>query len=481
MLFNSFEFMFGFLPLVLAGYFVLGRCGRPQFAVLFLLCVSVWFYAAWNLAYLPILAVSVASNFWLGRILEERRSKAVLMLAAVLNLSALAYYKYAAFIVETANSLLLTTWPVPPVTIPLGISFFTFTQLAYLVDAYRGHTERADFSVYALFVTYFPHLIAGPILYHKQVIPQLMNPVNHRFSFVNFRLGIVIFIAGLFKKAAIADSLSGWSAAALSQAQGLNFWQAWAGALAYTFQIYFDFSGYSEMAVGLALMLNVRIPVNFNLPYQANSISDFWRRWHMSLSAFLKNYLYIPLGGNRLGGWRTIINLMVTMLLGGLWHGAGWTFVIWGGLHGTYLVAHHLWRRTGVRLPVFAARTLTFAAVVFAWVFFRAQTLADAMGFCSSLAGLRGVAYFADGLQSLPGGQTEAMVLLVLLAVVHRAPGVLNFLRYDEHETVGGIAVDRLERRRFGVAVGFVAGILLFICLNRLAGGVASEFLYFQF
>ncbi|HML89436.1 MAG TPA: MBOAT family O-acyltransferase [Methylomusa anaerophila] len=477
------------MPIVLFGYFCLGRFGFRQAAVIFVFLSSLWFYSFWNIYYLPILLLSVVVNFCFGRALERNRNKVLLAFAIFLNLGVLAYFKYFVFFMISIRDFAGISLAVPEITLPLGISFFTFTQVAYLVDAYKSKTDKTQLTIYSLFVTYFPHLIAGPILYHKHIIPQFLRKENYYPHFPNLQLGFILFIFGLFKKVIIADSLSAWTTAAYANAHNLTMVQAWAGALSYTLQIYFDFSGYSEMAIGLALMMNIHLPINFNSPYQANSIIAFWRRWHITLSSFLKNYLYIPLGGSRCGLSRKISNLMLTMLLGGLWHGAGWTFIFWGGLHGVFLTINHLWRRIGIALPVFLSRAATFLAVVYAWVFFRSPTLADAVSFSQTMLGFKGLPGHWSEIQAMPGGYKQAFVLAFLLLVVQLMPDTLKIMNYDERkESKGpndsgavGNPADRLKEVGFGITIGIIAGILAFVCLKQMAGGEPSEFLYFQF
>jgi D-alanyl-lipoteichoic acid acyltransferase DltB (MBOAT superfamily) len=322
--------------------------------------------------------------------------------AIAVNLILLGYFKYAKFFVENLNHLAGTTLPIGEVFLPLGISFFTFTQIAFLVDTYQGKVKEYNFVHYALFVTYFPHLIAGPVLHHREMMPQFAKRDAYHISWDNVAVGLTIFALGLFKKVIIADSLGDFATlifdAVKAGGQPMLF-EAWVGALAYTLQLYFDFSAYSDMAIGLSLMFNVRLPMNFNSPYKATSIIDFWRRWHITLARFLRDYLYIPLGGSRHGKARRYMNLMITMLLGGLWHGAGWTFVIWGALHGVYLMVNHGWRELkqrmdwgdGGRWSNLAAGGLTFLAVVVGWVVFRADSLSSAITMLHGMVGMNGV------------------------------------------------------------------------------------------
>jgi alginate O-acetyltransferase complex protein AlgI len=406
-LFNSYVFIFVFLPVTLAVFFLLGKSGRRGPALTWLLGASLFFYAWWNPADLPFLLVSIALNYStalaLRRVQREHSRHLLAACGIAANLLFLGYYKYAGFMAANLNAMLGTSWPVPHRSLPLAISFFTFQQIVFLVDAYRGRRTRTGPLRYATGVAFFPHLLAGPIVQYSQLMPQFARRRILRPQATMIAAGVTVFTFGLFKKVILADSFAQFVPVpfgAAAAGYNLTLVEAWAAALSYTFQIYFDFSGYSDMAIGLALLFGITLPVNFNSPYKADSIIDFWRRWHMTLSAFLRDYLYVPLGGSRSGTGRRYLNLMITMLLGGLWHGAAWTFVIWGGIHGTYLLVNHAWRlsrdrwaRT-VHLPgaAHAARLLTFTGVVVAWVFFRADTLDTSVRMLVAMAGGNGVA-----------------------------------------------------------------------------------------
>ena len=494
MLFNSVEFIFGFTPLVLLGFFMLARWSQTV-ALGWLTLASLGFYCWWNMAWLPLLLASIAFNFALGVQLAQGRGDAVrrrwLLLGIAVNLALLLHYKYAGFLVENAAAMLRSSRPAPALDLPLGISFFTFTQIAFLVDVYRR--QAADLSPvrYGLFVTYFPHLIAGPILHHRDLMPQFVRADIFRVDATRLAGGLTLFLLGLFKKVVLADRLAVLANPAFGAAatQDLGFFESWGAALAYTLQLYFDFSGYSDMAIGLALMIGVTLPLNFHSPYKARDIADFWRRWHMTLSRFLRDYLYIPLGGNRRGPARRHVNLLVTMLLGGAWHGAGWTFIVWGALHGAYLVVHDLWRQRpgraaggcGWELPNWLAWLLTFVCVAVAWVFFRAPDLPSAWSLLRGMAGLNGsqlpyqlidllppLSWIADGVGKVPFlgdgtvmGAVELALLVALgLALVTRAPAM--------HEV--------RPRTRTLLLVPCAA-----LALQQVLYGRASEFLYFQF
>lgn len=380
MLFNSYEFMFLFLPLTFAVFFYLGHKGKKELATLWLVLASFFFYGYWDVRYVPLLFGSICFNYLVGRQLEQCNGHRVwLTFGIVINVLLLGYFKYTDFFLGTVNEVAgVDLFDLPHIVLPLGISFFTFTQTAYLVDAYRGEAKNQSFLTYCEFVTIFPHLIAGPIINHKDMIPQFVADKTFRINYENIALGLTIFTFGLFKKVVIADKLAIYANEAFSHTDTLNCVEAWVGALSYTLQLYFDFSGYSEMAIGLALLFNLKMPVNFNSPYQARSIIDFWRRWHMTLGLWVKNYLYIPMGGNRHGELRKMRNLFVSMLIIGLWHGAGWTFIIWGGLHGILLMINHAWRKTGIALPKICNWGMTFLCVMICWVFFRAGSVSEA-------------------------------------------------------------------------------------------------------
>src|ERR1700737_2018326 len=399
MLFSSYAFLFQFLPATVLA-FAAARRHSPRAGIMVLAGASLFFYGAWRPVYLLLLIVSIAANFALGLRMEDPlRRRAIGLFGVALNLALLCYFKYTNFIFDSLNTLTGAPLPFVNIVLPLGISFFTFQQIAYLVDVMRGAKVERDIVSYTLFVSFFPHLIAGPLVHHAEMIPQFKRGRTGRSSVLAAR-GLAIFAAGLFKRVVIPDNLARFLAPvfALPDAGGgvTTPW-AWLATLAYSLQIYFDFSGYSDMAVGLALLFGIRLPVNFRSPYKAMSIIDFWRRWHITLSRFLRDYLYIPLGGNRRGEQRRYINLTLTMLLGGLWHGAGWNFLIWGGLHGIYLCVNHLWQAWCVgdkkrSFKRFAGQAfywmLTFLAVVVAWVFFRAKTLVGAQQMLFCLLGL---------------------------------------------------------------------------------------------
>lgn len=524
MLFNSYEFIFLFLPVTFAGAFWLGR-RDPRLAALWLGSASLVFYGAWDARFVPLLLASVVFNYGAGLWIARRRTagragyaRYALIAAVAADLGLLGYFKYANFFVASTNHLLGASWPALDIVLPLGISFFTFTQIAFLVDVYRGHAREYRFVHYLMFVTYFPHLIAGPLYHHGQMMPQFARTETYRLDLTNVGAGLTLFILGLAKKVLLADQLAQYANPAFDAArdgQLLSFAEAWIGALAYTLQLYFDFSGYSDMAIGLALMFNVRLPMNFNSPYKAGSIIEFWRRWHMTLSAFLRDYLYIPLGGNRKGKARRYVNVMATMLLGGLWHGAGWTFVAWGGLHGAYLVLNHGWRALkarqgwsgGGRAAALAGTGLTFVGVVIGWVFFRAHDFQSAWAMLAAMCGANGFSIPASPVNVLttwfpPASRlfdwrvpvtrmsldAATLAVTVGLAVCWFCPNLRQIMAgfRPVWEDLGAPARDAHHSRagawRWRLSPGRAAatGILLFAALLGISTR-SIEFLYFQF
>ncbi|MBL4800641.1 MAG: MBOAT family protein [Emcibacter sp.] len=401
MVFSSLEFIYLFLPPVLFIFLVLRHFQWEKGIIWWLIISSLAFYAWWSPLHLVLLLISVGANYALHRLMLKRKSKSLLTVGIVANLATLGYFKYADFMVLNFNLMTGAETPMLNIVLPLAISFFTFQQIAFLYDTYIGEISDCDFAKYCLFVVFFPQLIAGPIVMQKQTIPQFKMAVFQKRIFVNLSVGSTLFIIGLFKKIVLADGVAPFATAVFSLAETgevVPMEAAWMGIVAYSFQIYFDFSGYCDMALGLARMFGIRLPLNFNSPYKALNIVDFWSRWHMTLSIFLRNFLYIPMGGNRKGPVRRYVNLAATMLLGGLWHGASWNFVFWGLLHGFYLSVNHAWGslisgREGLNIlpPVvsrFLARSVTLLSVMVAWVFFRAETFTGAGAMLEGMFGL---------------------------------------------------------------------------------------------
>jgi D-alanyl-lipoteichoic acid acyltransferase DltB (MBOAT superfamily) len=460
-LFSSYIFIFAFLPFTFFLYFALNQQGKVQSAKYFLVMASLFFYAWWNPLYLPLILGSMFFNYRIGSTFHKKSffsKKARLSFGVLANLALLGYFKYSDFLIENFNLLSGSELGLLHLALPLAISFFTFQQIAYLVDSYRGETGEYDFLNYAIFVTFFPQLIAGPIVHHKEMMPQFADKKTQTIHYPNIALGMFIFAIGLFKKIVIADTFAIWATEGFDHTQSLHFFEAWATSLSYTFQLYFDFSGYSDMAIGVALLFNIRLPINFNSPYKALSIQDFWRRWHITLSRFLRDYIYIPLGGNRQGELRTYTNLFGTFLLGGIWHGAGWTFIFWGFLHGLALVIHRAWNAMGAVMPRPLAWLLTFNFINISWVFFRAKSWEDA------LKVLKGMFDFSDF--SFHLNTMEALILFIGFILVLGFKNSMHFMQHKFSFTPRQMLF-------------FVTLMILSIAAIRLRN--SSEFLYFNF
>jgi alginate O-acetyltransferase complex protein AlgI len=507
MLFNSYEFLLLFLPLTIALFFLCGRLLGKRAAFGSLVLASLVFYAKWNPPYVVLIVGSVLFNYGMGfiqhRVIEKRgkASKGLLAFGVAANLALLGYFKYANFFVNTAAKATGYDWHIEPIILPLAISFFTFTQIAYLVDVWEGMVCSYSFLDYCFFVLFFPHLIAGPIVRHHEILPQV-NKSDGLLEIDNLAVGLTVLAMGLFKKVVFADGIAEHATNVFTQVRAgfePNLVAAWGGILAYACQIYFDFSGYSDMAIGLGCIFGVRMPLNFNSPYKARSIIDFWRRWHMSLSRFLRDYLYIRLGGNRKGVIRRYGNLMATMLLGGLWHGAGWTFVIWGGLHGIYLLVNHAWakltngqRWASSRPMLMVYHVTTFTAVLVGWVFFSAKSFPTAVSILKGMIGLNGIC-LNPAFQTLLGPWATRLPitfahsgfksvgilwLLVLLPIVFLMPNtqqIMYRVRPALKQAESIAAVMWRPSARWAILTGLVLAIAL------LKMGRVTEFLYFQF
>ena len=529
MLFNSYEFLFAYFPISLAVYFLCQRFAG-QLEYLALLVLSLFFYAWWNVYFLPLLLSSITVNYIFGTIIASQvsagrqRAAGWLMAAAVaLNLAVLGVFKYSYFAVTNLNAAFGTDFALGSIILPLGISFFTFEQISFLVDVRRGQTRPSLFVHYALFVSFFPRLVAGPIIRYNEVAPQFSAPrPAHAFA-DDLAVGLTMFFIGLLKKAVLADGVAPYASPVFTAAEhgeAVDLLMAWGGALAYTCQLYFDFSGYSDMAIGAARCFGIRFPMNFDSPYKATSIIEFWRRWHITLSRFLRDYLYFSLGGNRRGPVRRYLNLLITMLLGGLWHGANWTFIVWGVLHGIYLMINHAWLAVAARSPALTrfrgSRSgavfgviLTFLAVVVAWVFFRAPSFAGAFNLLAGMAGLHGIVIpsglefalkpvrgFLDLLgvrfantsgSSLLMNYAWVMVLLAVAFVFPNSQQILAranpVLEYSARPANGGARIAAGRRSWWewqpSALWAFAIGCAAFIAIISITR--VSEFLYWQF
>lgn len=464
MLFSSYAFIFLFLPLAVVGYYTVRAGLGARAGIAFLIFASLVFYASWNPPYLALLLASIGMNYFVAtRLVAENPHRRRWLAAGIgANLALLGYFKYTNFFLD----IVAPGHTVQAIVLPLGISFFTFQQIMFLTDLHASGGRGYGLPYYAASVTFFPHLIAGPIVPYRELMPQFESAAGRGVPWDQFAPGLALFAAGLAKKVLFADPLSEpvarvFGAAARGEAIGLV--DAWAGALAYTFQLYYDFSGYTDMALGLGHMFGIRLPANFLSPYKSRSISEFWRRWHITLSNFLRDHLYIPLGGNRGSSARTARNLLLTMTLGGLWHGAGWTFVLWGVMHGAYLVVQRLWQASGARLPGWGAWLATFLAVVFGWVMFRADSLPAALNlYDAMLTGNLASPRFVE--------KADLARIGVLAIIALSAPNTIEWIRGS------GERAPRLRYSAWHVTIIVALLVVAVLNLHRV-----SEFLYFNF
>ena len=513
MLFSSWQFIFLFLPVALAVFFLIpAQPAWPR--KIWLLLASLFFYGYWKIEYIPLLLFSICLNYMVAEFITRHRHHPAARVAIIsgvsLNLLLLGYYKYTNFIVQCLGRVSHHDFGAFDIILPLAISFFTFTQIGYIVDVYRNQSLHYRFLDYALFVFFFPHLIAGPIVRHWEIIPQFAGHIL-KVNLADTSAGLALFLVGLYKKMLLADPLSSFVATVYGAAgRGviLTWFDAWLGTLAFAMQIYFDFSGYSDMAIGLARLFGIKFPINFDSPYQAASINEFWTRWHITLTRFLREYLYFPLSGNRCGPWRHALNIMTTMLLSGLWHGAGWTFVIWGGLHGFYLVVAHRWQhfvqtrgwRLDYRWYRFLAVSLTFLVVLVAWVFFRAPTIRVAGSVLGSMVGQHGLTMSdaATNPQKFPGllwsklgvhfvpGTFDAdytpliKLLAVVLVIAFCLPNAQQLL-VTYSPALEKPARPGWFRIRLNWMSGLVLGGTFFWIVRRFYVAAPSPFLYFNF
>lgn len=487
MLFNSYIFILLFLPLSLGGYFALNRYKKYTAASVWMLAMSLWFYAYFNISYLPLIVASVLVNYAvycaLGRCERKAYRRLLLGLGVAFDLGLLFYYKYFDFFSENINALFSADLPLRGLILPLGISFFTFQQMSFVIDSYRREVPRYGFFDYALFVTYFPQLIAGPIVTHDELVPQFADRRKRAVNWDNLAGGLYLFTLGLAKKVLVADTFGNAVNAAFSSIGTLSTAEALIAMLGYTLQIYFDFSGYCDMAAGIAKMMNIDLPENFTSPYKAHSIVEFWRRWHITLTRFFTKYVYYPLGGSKKGRARTMLNIMVVFLVSGLWHGAAWTFVLWGALHGLLSVLTRLTEPVCRRVPKVIGAAITFTLVSFLWVLFRAESVSDALLFFERL--------FSDGSFTVSKSIAEAFalpeILLCLTTLLRFNPYTAYPLSMALGFLVAALAAvffcpnARECARRFAPSMPKLAltCILLVWCVYSLSG--VSTFLYFNF
>ncbi len=493
--FNSFEYILLFLPITFLIFNCILRFGNIIGPKIWLIFASLLFYGLWNVEFVPVLLCSMVFNYNIGKIIQrfndkteprEARSsrglaqKVFLFIGIGLNICVLIYFKYSNFIISILNQVLYYQIAFSNATFPIGISLFTFIQIAYLIDLYRNEIRKVNFLNYVFFSSFFPYIISGPIPYYKEIAPQLEEKEIGRINYKNLATGLSLFFIGLFKKVILADSLGELSDYGFDQAGQLNFFGAWFTSLAYTFQIYFDFSGYSDMAIGTGLIFNVKIPWNFNSPYKALNIREFWRRWHITLSRFLQNYIYIPLGGRTHGEMKSYRNLLITFFICGIWHGAGLMFIVWGLAHGVALVIYRIWGKTNIRLPKAFAWLITFNFLNLSWIFFRAKGWDDAVKVISGMINLNGFSLPARlenrllflknyGVEfgNWMGGMENPMLYLSLIILSF---SIVLIMR-NSNEWISEMRPNRLS-----AALIIIASFLSLTYMERI-----REFLYFKF
>ncbi len=486
MLFNSYEFIFAFLPVSFFGYFYLNHKRLTTASKSWLVFASLFFYSWWNIVYLPLILTSVFFNYAIASAIVEYdelkkkyfSKKSLLQIGLVFNIGLLAYFKYADFFISNTNSLVNTEIGLLHLALPLAISFFTLQQIAFLVDSYEGLAKEKNFLNYIIFVTFFPQLIAGPIVHHKEMMPQFVSIRNKAKNYKNIVLGLFILSIGLFKKVVIADTFAIWATAGFDTATTLYLFEAWFTSLSYTFQLYFDFSGYTDIAMGAALLFNIKLPINFNSPYKATGIIDFWQRWHITLSRFVTAYIYTPLvkSFDNLNFHKAMIATVITFLIAGLWHGASWMFVIFGGLHGLALVVNNYWKKSKIKMNKILAWFITFNFVNITMVFFRAEELNDAIKVLRSMFSLDNI--------RLPNALESVVPLNVEFGSFTQNIGGTNFT--PVFLIIGFILVlffensnKKLVNFKLNFVNSFIFVMAFTISFYKLSS--YSEFLYFRF
>lgn len=492
MLFNSYVFIFGFFPIVLLGYYFFNKIKMFTLAKIFLFCSSLYFYAYFKKSYLFLIIISILVNYVFSIFFERidlvgMKRKILLIVALLFNLGIIGYYKYYDFFVENINLFLKSNIPLLNVLLPLGISFFTFQQLSFVIDCYKRETTKYKLLDYALFVTYFPQLIAGPIVTHDELVPQIASKTNKSFNSVNFSKGLMAFSYGIGKKVLIADTFGNAVNWGYANITGLSSSDALLIMLGYTFQIYFDFSGYCDMATGIGLMMNIELPQNFNSPYRAFSITEFWKRWHMTLTRFFTRYIYIPLGGNRKGVFRTCVNVFLVYLCSGIWHGANWTFIFWGVAHGCACIIDRLTKKYTDKWHPVIRWLLTFGFINVAWVFFRADSIEQALLLLKKIGEFQ---FFPvqEGIYSVFYSNVTRQILSWMMpydnAFISSAqPALFSMGCYFVFAWISSINIKNTNERieNFKPSVIYAVMVSLIFCYSILSLSGVSTFLYFNF
>lgn len=481
MLFNSIVFILLFLPITHIIYFLLLKKRVIVGAKTWLVLASLFFYGYWKVSYLPIMLFSILFNFTIGKTLSfdakniRINQKFIYIFGIIANILFLGYFKYTDFFIENINLATGSSFHLPNILLPLAISFFTFQQIAYISDSYKGLTKEYDFLTYTLFITFFPQQIAGPIVHHKEMMPQFYSPKNLVKRYKNITTGLFIFTIGLFKKVMIADTVAIVASKGFSQAANLNIIEAWFSSLSYTMQIYYDFSGYCDMAIGTALMFNINLPINFFSPYKALNIQDFWKRWHITLSKFLRDYIYIPLGGSRVNLTRNCFNLMMVFIIGGFWHGASWTFIIWGIMHGCATVIHKLWQFTNIKINKFLAWFITFNFINLTWIFFKAENFQTALNVIKNMFNISSIKNIESYkpkfiLETIDARSADISFMLFAMIIAFFAKNSIELLNST-----------KIDTNKKSWIYGIMIGALMIFLIGKMIFVPFSEFIYFNF
>lgn len=488
MLFNSYIFIFIFLPITLMGYYLFNHIKAYRFAMVWLTGMSLWFYGYFNISYLFIIAISIIVNYVITTIMQKYRyqillKKCLFVLGLLFNIGLLFYYKYYDFFISNINQIFKSNLPLLHIMLPLGISFFTFQQLSYVIDCYKSEMKDYEFIYYASYVTFFPQLIAGPIVLHDELIPQFTDLNNRKLNYDNMLRGLYAFSLGLGKKVLLADVFSKIVNYGFSEYASMNATNILLVMICYSLQIYFDFSGYCDMAIGIGYMFNVKLPINFNSPYKADSIADFWDRWHMTLTRFFTQYIYIPLGGNRKGKLRTYINIMIVFLISGFWHGANWTFVLWGVLNGLAIVIHKMFGKYVLWVPKAIKVVVTFFITTIAWCLFRSDTITDAGQMIKRLFTV-GFGDIEPKICEIVNNLTESRFLFRfgMQGIINCSPPIVLLLLLAS--TLFAVWFTKNTQEKVKIFVPTILKLMVFLALMIL--GVVSlseisEFLYFNF
>ncbi|CAM3449387.1 MAG: MBOAT family O-acyltransferase [Aliarcobacter sp.] len=460
MLFNSYEFLLVFLPLTFIIYFYLNSKKLITLSKIFLVIASLTFYSWWNVIYLPLILGSMIFNFYVGQFLGKKRTKQMLTFGIIGNVALLGYFKYTDFFIENFNWALNKDVELLHLALPLAISYFTFQQIAFLVDSYRGETKEYNFLNYALFITFFPQLLMGPIMHHKEIIPQFQTKWKSFIKWENVALGLFIFAIGLSKKTLIGDPLTDYAQYAFDNAQKLSMVEAWYASVSYVLSYYFDLSGYADMAIGIGKMFNIDIPKNFNSPYKARNFADYWKRWHITLSRFLSDYIYKSLGGNKSLVWVMYLNIMITFFVSGFWHGAGWNFVVWGLLNGIFVVMAHMMKKANLEMNFYVAWFLMFFGLILTRILFVSNDFADAWYVTTTLFDISNLR-FENLFYIDPYLQSFYIVLALYLALACK-----NSMEISEN---------------FKPNFKYIFYTVILLTASLFTFSSAKEFLYFQF